>query len=174
MQNHFELFQLPQGFAVDLAALDAAFREVQSQVHPDKFVQGSAAEQRVAMQWAIRANEAYQVLKNPLQRARYLCELHGQGLDAESNTAMPVPFLMQQMEWREALQAARQQQDEAALTQLETELQAQKRELLSNIGQHFDAQNFIAAANEVRCLMFVAKFGEEVAHALDALSDALI
>lgn len=171
MQNHFELFQLPLGFVVDLAALDAAFREVQTQVHPDKFVQAPAAEQRVAMQWAIRANEAYQVLKNPLQRARYLCELHGQALDAESNTSMPVPFLMQQMEWREALQEARQAKDETALSQLETELKAQQRALHQTLGQHFDAQNFIAAANDVRCLMFVAKFGEEVAQAFDALHD---
>ena len=171
MQNHFELFQLPPGFVVDLAALDVAFREVQSQVHPDKFVQAPAAEQRVAMQWAIRANEAYQVLKNPLQRARYLCELHGQALDAESNTAMPVPFLMQQMAWREALQEARQTKDEAALNQLETELQAQQRELHQSLGQHFDDHNYVAAANLVRCLMFVAKFGEEVAQAFDALHD---
>ena len=103
MQNHFELFNLTPAFNLDLAQLDRAYREVQMRVHPDKFVSAGSAEQRVAMQWATRANEAYQTLKNPLQRATYLCELNGVGLNAESNTTMPSGFLMQQMEWREEL-----------------------------------------------------------------------
>ena len=102
MQNHFELFHLPQQFTLNQADLDAAFREVQTRVHPDKFVQASDAEKRVAMQWSTRANEAYQTLKKPLQRATYLCELQGIDLQTESNTNMPAAFLMQQMEWREA------------------------------------------------------------------------
>jgi molecular chaperone HscB len=98
MQNHFELFHLEPQFGLDLSKLDAAYREVQSKVHPDKFVQASDAEKRVAMQWSTRANEAYQTLKKPLKRATYLCELHGVDLQAESNTSMPAAFLMQQME----------------------------------------------------------------------------
>ena len=58
------------------------------------------------MQWAVRVNEAYQRLKDPLKRAAYLCELDGAPIDAENNTAMPADFLMQQMEWREALDDA--------------------------------------------------------------------
>jgi DnaJ-domain-containing protein 1 len=76
-------------------------------VHPDKFVNATDAEKRVAMQWATRANEAYQTLKSPQKRAHYLCELNGVDLQTESNTAMPMAFLMQQMEWREALGDAR-------------------------------------------------------------------
>jgi len=75
MQNHFELFHLPQRFAIDTSALEKAYREVQSRVHPDKFARATNAEKRVAMQWATRANEAYQTLKNPFKRAAYLCEL---------------------------------------------------------------------------------------------------
>src|SRR3990172_4334329 len=100
MQNHFDLFQLPQHFTIDVGALDVAYHEVQNRVHPDKFVSATDAEKRVAMQWATRANEAYQTLKNPLKRAAYLCELHGIDLQTESNTSMPAAFLMQQMEWR--------------------------------------------------------------------------
>jgi molecular chaperone HscB len=106
MQNHFDLFNLPPRFAVDAGALDSAYRDVQSRVHPDRFVNATDAEKRVAMQWATRANEAYQTLKNPLARARYLCELNGVDLQTESNTAMPPSFLMQQMEWRERLEEA--------------------------------------------------------------------
>ena len=107
MQNHFDLFHLPARFTLDMGALDAAYRDVQGQVHPDRFVNATDAEKRVAMQWATRANEAYQTLKNPQKRARYLCELNGVDLQTESNTAMPMAFLMQQMEWREELGEAR-------------------------------------------------------------------
>lgn len=169
MQNHFELFQLPQRFEVDLAALNAAYREVQNQVHPDKFVHAGAAGQRVAMQWATRANEAYQVLKDPLQRAAYLCELHGAALQTESNTAMPRAFLMQQMAWREALQEVRASRDQQALEALEQELQRERKLLLARIGQLLDAGQFQDAAQEVRCLMFVNRFGEEVVQTFDLL-----
>jgi len=82
MDNHFALFQMPVSFDIDIGQLDAAFRELQGRVHPDRFAAASDAEKRVAMQWATRANEAYQTLKNPLKRAAYLCELNGEHRDA--------------------------------------------------------------------------------------------
>ena len=162
MQNHFELFQLPQQFAIDSAALDAAYREVQNRVHPDKFTNASGSEKRVAMQWATRANEAYQTLKNPFKRAAYLCELNGVDLQIESNTAMPTSFLMQQMEWREALEEARAATDLAALDRLDRELRAARKEELADIGVILDAKKFAEAAQRVRQLMFLEKIAEEV------------
>jgi len=102
----FELFGLPARFAIDQPALDAKWKTLQSAAHPDRFATETAAAQRVAMQWAIRINEAYRRLKAPLARAAYLCALNGADVQAESNTAMPAAFLMQQMEWREALSDA--------------------------------------------------------------------
>ena len=169
MQNHFALFHLPQQFALDTAALDAAYREVQNQVHPDKFVSAPDAEKRVAMQWATRANEAYQTLKSPFKRAAYLCELHGVDLQTESNTAMPVDFLMQQMEWREALDDARAEHDLAALEKLDIELRAARQQKLAQIAAELDAQQFEAAGKGVRQLMFLEKFGEEVSRVFETL-----
>lgn len=169
MQNHFDLFQLPQQFALDMAALDRAYREVQSRVHPDKFVAASDAEKRVAMQWATRANEAYQTLKQPQKRAEYLCHLHGVDLQAQSNTSMPAAFLMQQMEWREALQDARQARDEAALEALDQQLRSTSRSLLQQVEQDLARQDFAAAAQQLRSLMFVDKFAEELGLAFDML-----
>src|SRR6187402_2990730 len=105
--DHFQLFDLLPRFALDMAALDHAYRSVQGQVHPDRFAASTAAENRVAMQWATQANEAYRTLKSPLKRAAYLCERAGVPIDAESNTTMPTEFLMQQLHWREALDDAR-------------------------------------------------------------------
>ena len=101
--DDFELFGLPRRHALDLAALDARWRELQAKVHPDRFATEGPGAQRVAMQWAVRVNEAYQRLKDPLKRAAYLCELGGEPVASETNTAMPAEFLMQQMQWREAL-----------------------------------------------------------------------
>ena len=169
MQNHFELFNLPQQFAVDAGALDSAYRDVQGRVHPDKFVNATDAEKRVAMQWATRANEAYQTLKNPQKRAQYLCELNGVDLQTESNTAMPMAFLMQQMEWREALAEARAGKDMAALEALDRQLRGERKAHLLDIAAQLDAGDFHAAAQGVRALMFLEKFGEEVRFAFDAI-----
>ncbi|HEY1044506.1 MAG TPA: Fe-S protein assembly co-chaperone HscB [Telluria sp.] len=169
MQNHFELFHLPQRFAVDADALDAAYREVQGRVHPDRFVSATDAEKRVAMQWATRANEAYQTLKNPQKRAAYLCELNGVSLDMESNTAMPVEFLMQQMEWREALDEARAERDSAALEALDHKVKMDRKARMMAVGQHLDAEEYTLAAQGVRALSFIDKFADEVRSALDSL-----
>lgn len=162
MQNHFELFHLPQRFAVDMTALDKAYREVQRRVHPDRFVNATDTEKRVAMQWATRANEAYQTLKNPFKRAAYLCELNGIDLQIESNTAMPGDFLMQQMEWREALEDAKAARNIDEVEQIESELHAAKKAKLERIGALLDANEFEEAAHVVRQLMFLEKFGAEV------------
>jgi molecular chaperone HscB len=169
MQNHFDLFQLPARFEVDMNALDAAYREVQGQVHPDRFVNATDTEKRVAMQWATRANEAYQTLRNPQKRAQYLCELNGVDLQTESNTAMPMAFLMQQMEWREALDDARAAKDVDALDGLDAQVRNERKELLAQVGQQLDAADFQGAAQGVRSLMFLDKFGEEVQYAFEAL-----
>ena len=171
MQNHFDLFQLPQQFSIDVAALDAAYREVQGRVHPDRFVNAGDADKRVALQWATQANEAYQALKNPLKRAAYLCELNGVDLNAETNTAMPPAFLMQQMDWREALQQARTTKDLAALESLEAELVAVRRVKMRQIEMHLDARDFKQAAEGIRQAMFLEKFGEELSMAFDAIGN---
>ena len=169
MQNHFALFHLPQQFSLNMVALDKAYYEVQNQVHPDKFVAGSDAEKRVAMQWATRANEAYQTLRAPLRRATYLCELQGTDLEIESNTAMPMAFLMQQMNWREALDAARADGDIGELDQLSQQVRETLQARHDAAAMAFDQGDFEQAARIVREWMFVEKFREEIGRVVDAL-----
>ena len=165
--NDFELFGVPMRFAQDRAALDARWKELQREAHPDKFAAQGASAQRVAMQWSVRINEAYQRLKEPLSRAAYLCELRGAPIDAEKNTAMPTEFLMHQMEWREALDEAK---NEADLLDLSAQVTRLRRELLENCGRLLDDDgNAKAAAQQVRALMFVERFAGEVNDRLDLL-----
>lgn len=170
--DHFQLFHLPRRFALDPSALDRAYRSVQAQVHPDRFAAGTAAETRVAMQWATQANEAYRTLKSPLKRAAYLCEQAGCAIEAESNTAMPTAFLMQQLEWREALDEARAVGGDAALGLLDDGMALERARLLEEIGRALDADaNHSLAASLVRQLMFIEKFGTEVSSAIEAQRD---
>ncbi|MDY7579669.1 Fe-S protein assembly co-chaperone HscB [Herbaspirillum sp. RTI4] len=169
MQNHFDLFHLPARFEMDGAALDKAYHEVQSQVHPDKFAHAGDAEKRVAMQWATRANEAYRTLKSPLKRARYMCELHGIDLQTETNTAMAPGFLMQQMEWREELDDVKHSRDSSALDGLDAALRSALKAQIASIANLLDKDDYAAAATQVRQLMFLEKFAEEIGDAFALL-----
>jgi molecular chaperone HscB len=152
----FELFQLPPQFAQDRAALDIKWKELQRQAHPDNFAAQGAAAQRVAMQWSVRINEAYQRLKDPVTRAAYLCELNGAPINAESNTAMPAAFLMQQMELREALDEAHSEEN---LEEISSQANEYMREQLSKAEQLIDqTKDYPAAAQAVRALLFIQKF----------------
>ena len=165
--DDFELFGVPQCFAQDRAALDARWKELQREAHPDKFAAQGAAAQRVAMQWSVRINEAYQRLKDPMRRAAYLCELHGAPIQAEDNTAMPASFLMQQMEWRESLDDA---QSAAELDALDDGVQQAQNQALALCGQLIDEQkDYAAAARQVRALMFIARFGDDIERRRDQL-----
>lgn len=170
MQNHFELFGLPARFALDEAALDAAYRALQNQVHPDKFASAGDAEKRVALQWATRANEAYQSLRNPLKRAAYLCQLSGVDLQTESNTTMPPAFLMQQMEWREELDDARRTADVVMLERIQLQLKKVRNAELDQIQTLLDQTGEIEkAAAHVRQLMFIEKFRAEIHETFERL-----
>jgi molecular chaperone HscB len=163
----FELFAVPATFAQERSALDARWKELQREAHPDRFAAQGAAAQRVAMQWSVRINEAYQRLKDPVRRAAYLCELHGSPIDAESNTAMPGDFLMQQMEWRESLDEA---QTPDALERLRSEVDAGRARALSALDWLIDEKgDYPAAAQQVRALMFVERFARDVEARADRL-----
>lgn len=156
----FELFDVPARFAQDAAELDARWKALQRQVHPDRFAAQGAAAQRVAMQWSARINEAYRRLKDPLRRAAYLCELRGAPIDAERNTTMPAAFLMQQMALREALDEAG---DAAAMDGIDRQAVALEQELLSKLARQLDAeQDWLAAAQTVRALMFLDKLAGDI------------
>ncbi len=165
--DDFTLFGLPQRFALDRAELDRRWRQLQGEVHPDRFAAQGAAAQRVAMQWAVRVNEAYRRLKEPLARGAYLCELRGAAIEAERNTAMPPSFLMQQMQWREALDDA---EGLAAVEKIDADVAAAEGRMLAELQRLLDdAADPAAAAAEVRALMFVRRFREDIGRRLESL-----
>lgn len=165
--DDFELLGLPRRHTLDRAALDARWRALQAEAHPDRFAADGAAARRLAMQWSVRINEAYQRLKDPLARAGYLCELHGVPVEAETNTAMPPSFLVQQMAWREALDEA---EDLQAVEALAGEVRRARDDGLAALGMLIDeVRDYAAAAAQVRALMFVERFADSIDQRLEAL-----
>jgi molecular chaperone HscB len=140
---------------------------MQALIHPDRYAQAGDAERRASMQMTTRVNEAYRTLKSPVQRAKYLLELNGVDVAFETNTAMPREFLMQQMEFREELEKAR---DASTLDLLRARLLESKKELENQIALVIDVQHDHRGASDlVRKLMFLERFGEDIDGAYEAL-----
>lgn len=170
MQDYFALFQLPAQFTIDSVALDTRYRKLLAEVHPDKFVNASSAERMQSMQKATLANEAYQILKHPTSRARYLLQLAGVETDEENNTAMPADFLMEQMEWREAIDDAKFDKDIAALDALLKDMRVQAKDLQQQVADEI-TQAPEQAAMTVRKLRFIDKVSEDVNQLIAQLED---
>ena len=165
--DDFELLGLPRRYALDSNELGERRRVLQAEVHPDRHAAGDSASRRVAMQWAVRVNEAHARLKDPLQRAAYLCELSGHSIRAEENTAMPAEFLMKQMTWREALDEA---SDRPAIEQLRDELRVEREAAYGRLASCIDdLRDYAAAAAQTRALMFTERFAADVDDRLTAL-----
>ena len=168
--SSFELFGLEPAYALDRGALEQAYQDLQALIHPDRFAQAGDAERRASMQMTTRVNEAYRTLKDPVQRGRYLLELHGVDVAFETNTQMPTDFLMQQLEMREALDGAIQKKDFSFLENLKQKLASQKNSLEKRIGETIDGRkDYSGAAELVRKLMFLQRLDEEVEHLVTAL-----
>lgn len=179
-QNHFELFGLSPKFNIELATLESNYRKIQSESHPDRFVTASPADKSQSMQLATLANEAYQTLKNPANRAKYLLELQGIEAIAETNTAMPLDFLMQQMEWRETLEEAKAAKDINALENLLREMQQEAKLLKTALGLLLDESSlmnektdYTSATETTRKLIFIDKVYSDINKAIEQLEATL-
>lgn len=171
-ENYFDLFGLNQAFRIDASALESQYRAIQSASHPDRFVTAPSAEKLKSMQTATLANEAYQTLKNPASRAQYLLSLHQINATKETNTAMPADFLMQQMEWREALEDFKAAQDINGLDTLAKEMRQEAKTLSEELANLIDEKNDLASATETtRKLIFINKVCEDINKAITQIED---
>jgi molecular chaperone HscB len=169
-RNHFELFDLPPAYSLDIGRLENSYKELQTLVHPDRYAQAADAERRASMQWTTRVNEAYSTLKDPVQRAKHILELHGVDVGFETNTQMPTDFLLQQLEAREQLEEAIQKKDSGFLDSLRSGLMGKRNLLEAQIGESIDARkDYVHATELVRKLMFLQKIDDEIDAAYAAI-----
>ena len=152
----FELFGLSRKFAMDLPQLETLYYELQKRVHPDRFVNASDVEKRVAQQWATRVNEAYTHLTDPLKRACVLCELAGVKVDAERGRGIPESFLLAQLERREMIENAREKEDQVQLQRIKAQIEHEKTKLLAEIAEALDLKEQPEAASlAIRKILFL-------------------
>lgn len=175
-QNHFQLFALPERYRLERDALDERYRELQRRVHPDRFASASDQERRVSVQQAAQINQAYETLKDPLRRGRYLLELRGQRMEDQQTTHQDPEFLMQQMALREALGEVREQADPLAeLDRLSREIDAQYRSLESALAEALDdTGNTEAALTFVLRMQYFTRLRNEVQELEADLEDELL
>ncbi len=171
-ENYFDLFALQPAFIIDTTALESQYRHIQSAAHPDRFVTATSAEKLKSMQLATLANEAYQTLKKPASRAKYLLSLQGIDATEETNTSMPADFLMQQMEWREALEDLKAAKDVDGLDALAKEMRQAAAVLTTELANAFDTENNLTSATATtRKLIFIDKVCEDINKAITQIED---
>ena len=162
MNQYFQLFQLPEKFSVDIAKLDENYRLLAAQCHPDKFASKSAFEQKQAMMMAATVSEAYRILSNPLDRAAYLLQQCGIEADAPEHTQFSPEFLIQQMQWREEIEEARQTNNADMLTQLAKDIKHEQQQLMQTLNTAFELNHLEQAADLVRQARFLTKLIAEI------------
>jgi molecular chaperone HscB len=161
-RNHFELFGLPTRYRIDGAALERAYRALQSDVHPDRHAGGGDAEKRVALQASAHVNDAYRTLQDAVTRAEYLLRLLGVDATAETDSRLPVPFLTEQLERREAAEEAAAAHDEQALDALVRTVRRDAGELQAQVERLLDASEVEAARMVVREMRFLTKLADDL------------
>ncbi|WP_394176349.1 co-chaperone HscB [Thalassotalea litorea] len=173
--NYFELFGLEADFSIDLTSLATTYQALQKTVHPDRFAHSSGQEQMLAVQKSAQINDAYETLKNPIQRGKYLLQQRGAELPNEQQSFQDVNFLMVQMELREMLAEIKFASDvDAALMSAQESLDIQSKQLWQEFEQQLDAQTDVAnqqAGETLRKLKFYHKLYIELERIEDALFD---
>ncbi len=171
-QNYFELFGLQAIFDIDSVDLQRAQQRLQSTYHPDRFAAASDQERRMSVQMASLINQAYQTLRDPVKRSRYLLEIRGVELPDDSRTTSDHAFLMEQIELREAIDSARQAED--ALDRclaLEHQLEQRAAELERAFVSSLEAGDTASAVEGSRKLQFIQRIGQQLDEVLFELED---
>ncbi|HID48521.1 MAG TPA: Fe-S protein assembly co-chaperone HscB [Chromatiales bacterium] len=176
-QNHFELFGFPVTFDIDPEQLADRYRDLQRTLHPDRFASAGDRERRLSVQRTAQVNEAFQTLKSPLQRARYLLQLKGIRFDEERDTHLDPAFLMEQIELREALAAVAQQADPLAalavfMQDIRDRQQAMETRLQILLRQD-DADSLDRAKQVIQEMQFLLRLQQEAEETEETLVDAL-
>lgn len=169
--NYFELFSLPVSFQLENAQLEAAYKKLQSEFHPDKAVNADDRTRLQALQQTSMVNDAYVTLKSPLKRAAYLLKIAG--IDAEEHNQLHLDegFLLQQMEMRETLESLIDDEDLEGLDAMKHSINKEKTSILAHFETQFTAGEFVGAKSTYNQLQFVYKLLDEIDKAEEKLLD---
>lgn len=174
-KNYFELFGLPVSFELDASLMAERYRQLQSELHPDRYANASDQERRLSVQGASLINEAYQTLGTPLERARYLLQLKGVDTESGQDMSSDPMFLMEQIELREEMEAIESQADPfAALDKMDARIRSWNRELQQEFADAYAKDEFEKASKATQKLQFFNRLFDEIKRLEEKLEHELI
>ncbi len=174
-QNYFEIFSQAISTEIDVAAIKEKNHELQLQVHPDRFVNSSDIDKRLAMQKTSLINEAFEILTNPVSRLQYMLSLKGVDMNAETDTAMDGAFLMEQMELREDIAIVKVKANPLdELDNMSDCLKTQISALIKDFDHAYLGDELAISRGIVRKLHFLNKAQKEINEMIEQLEDELI
>ena len=171
-KDHFSIFGLPERYDINVADLAQRYRELQKEVHPDKYANSTEKERDLAVRYASLINQAYDVLKSPLERAKYLLQLRGYNLISETHTMKDNEFLMRQLELRETLENIRNEKEpEIALDKIASNVADSIDSYQQLFSEQLGTNQIEAAINTVNKMQFMVKFSDEINRLEEELLD---
>jgi molecular chaperone HscB len=174
-QNYFALFDIAPIFDINLAKLQEIHQTLQATYHPDRYVMANAQQKRLSVQNAAMINDAYQTLKDPIKRARYLLGMNGVDLGDENETTSDMVFLMEQIEHREVLEGCRSRENPMDSCEvLIQNLALRKANLEKEFVENFDSQQFEKARQVSRKMQFIERIQSQANELLFELEDEFI
>ena len=167
--DHFTFFGLSRRFDIDEQALQKRFMAIIRDIHPDFHSHSSPEFQALAVRLSAQANEAYEVLKDPLLRAEYVLQQAG-GPGSAENKNVPDGFLPQIMMLREEIEEAKANNDKEELQALAGQvgerfegLAARIAELAALVVESSDAQTRERLRVNLNAMMYVRNLREQIA-----------
>jgi len=155
----FARLGVPRAYDVDEAGLQRRYFDLQRRLHPDRFAAKSARERALSQQQAAALNQAYETLKDPLDRAAELLRLAGRNARfAGQGTVDDPELLMEAMEMREALAEA-ETADQAESVQARA--QADVASARTDLASAFAAGDLDQAERAALRLRYLDKLAEE-------------
>lgn len=155
----YALFGIPAEFEIDTADLESRWKRLLQAVHPDRHASADDAQKRAATQMATRVNDAYRLLKNPVERARLLLLQAGCAVDEVSaSRGLPIDLLEQQMDWRERLE----EQPEQARGAIRAEVEAALHEATLAFRAHSAESQWFQAQQSWSTMLFLQRFSEDL------------
>jgi molecular chaperone HscB len=170
-KNYFEIFSLQQGFDLDLDKLTAEYKKLQAQSHPDKFSDADDASRLQALQLSSMINDAFDVLKSPVKRAAYLLTLNGIDSEEHNQNHLSEALLLQQMDWREQLHSATQEEDLDTIDQLKQVVSLEYEHCIEEFSGKVNAGDFSTAKPVYNKLQFIQKMLAEINRSEEKILD---
>ena len=170
-KNYFEIFSLPENFDLDLEKLTAEYKDLQSQSHPDKFSDADDATRLHALQVSSIINDAFDTLKSPLKRAAYLLTLNGINPEEHNQNHMSESLLLQQMDWRDQLDNATEEEDLNIIEYLKQDVMEEHQSCIIEFQDCVNAYNFIDAKPIYNKLQFIEKMLNEINRSEEKILD---